>query len=54
MSDDQSVEEMGETVQTLSILFLKILTEGAGMTEAESTFQYFSTLTEKADPLLQW
>ncbi len=41
------------SVQTFSNLFLKIPTEGAVTTEAGSLFQYFTTLTEKADPLLQ-
>ncbi len=36
----------------LSNLFLKMLTEGAITTEAGNVFQYFTTLTEKADPLL--
>ncbi len=44
----------GETsVQTFSNLFLKPLTEGAVTTEAGSLFQYFTTLTESADPLLR-
>ncbi len=38
-------------VQPFSNLFLKILTEGAVTTEAGSLFQYFTTLTEKADPI---
>ncbi len=33
-------------------LFLKILTEGAVTTEAESLFLYLTTLTEKADPAM--
>ncbi len=38
------------SVQTFSNLFLKTLTEGAVTTEAGSLFQYFTTLTENADP----
>ncbi len=46
-------ERWGKTSdQTLSTLFLKALTEGAVTTEAESLFQYFTTLTENADTLL--
>ncbi len=41
------------SVQTSSNLFLKTLTEGAVTTEAGSLFQYFTTLTENADPLLR-
>ncbi len=37
------------SVHTFSNLFLKILTEGAVTTEAESLFQYFTPLAEKAD-----
>ncbi len=33
--------------------FLKTLTEGAVTTRAESLFQYFTTLSENADPLLR-
>ncbi len=33
---------------------LKIFTEGAVTMEAGSLFLYFTTLTEKADPLLRW
>ncbi len=40
-------------VQTFSNLLLKTLTEGAVTTEAGSLFQYFTTLTENADPLLR-
>ncbi len=43
----------GEDVHTFSNLFLKILKKGAVTTEAESLFQYFTTLTERADPLLR-
>ncbi len=39
------------SVQTSSNRFLKILTEGAVATEAGSLFQYFTILTENADPL---
>ncbi len=47
--------EGGKTyVQAFSNLFLKTLTEGAVTTEAGSLFQYFTTLTENADPLLRW
>ncbi len=42
------------SVQTFSNLFLKILTKGAVTTVAGSLFQYFTTLTEKADLLLRW
>ncbi len=60
--EGQRIEEMGvkpirgmTTIQTFSNLFLNILTAGAVTTEAGSLFQYFTTLTEKADPLLrQW
>ncbi len=41
------------SVQTASKLFLKTLTEGAVTTEAGSLFQYFTLLTENADPLLR-
>ncbi len=41
------------SVQTFSNLLLKTLTEGAATTEAGSLFQYFTTLTENADPLLR-
>ncbi len=45
-------ERWGKTpVQTFSNLFFKILTEGAVTTEAGSLLQYFTTLTENADPL---
>ncbi len=36
----------------LSNLFLKVFTEGA-VTEVGSLFQYFTTLTKKADPRLR-
>ncbi len=42
------------SVQTLSGLFLKTITEGALTTETGSLFQYFTTLIENADPLLRW
>ncbi len=42
---------MGDFSQPFSNLFLKILTEGAVTTEAGSLFQYFTTLTEKAQSL---
>ncbi len=41
------------SVQTASNRFLKILTEGAITMEAGSLFQYFTTHTENADPLLR-
>ncbi len=41
------------SVQTSSNRFLKTLTEGAVTTEAGSLLQYFTTLTENADPLLR-
>ncbi len=41
------------TVYTFSNLVLKILTEGAVRTATGSLFQYFTTLTEKATPLLR-
>ncbi len=41
------------SVQTFSNLFLEILTKGTVTTEAGSLFQYFTTLTEKADTLLR-
>ncbi len=41
------------SVQTFSNRFLKTVTEGAVATEAGSLFQYFTTLTENADPLLR-
>ncbi len=47
--DECSVNEE----RLLSNLFKKILTEEAGTTEAGSLFQYFTTLAEKADPLLR-
>ncbi len=37
------------SVQTFPSRFLKTLTEGAVTAEAGSLFQYFTTLTEKAD-----
>ncbi len=37
-----------EKINTKKIL--KIFTKGAVTTEAENLFQYFTTLTEKADP----
>ncbi len=40
-------------VQTFSNRFLKTLTEGTVTSEAGSLFQYFTTLTENADPLLR-
>ncbi len=43
----------GDSVQTFSNLFLKTLAEGAATAEAGSLFQYFTTLTENADPLLR-
>ncbi len=50
----QSMEEMGKDFcPNFSNRFLKTLTEGAVTMEAGSLFQYFTTLTEKADPLLQ-
>ncbi len=45
---------LGKTsVQTSSNRFLKALTEGAVTTEAGSLFQYCTTPTENADPLLR-
>ncbi len=41
------------SVQIFFNLFLKMLTEGAVTTEAGILFQYFTTLTENADPLLR-
>ncbi len=41
------------SVQTSSNRFLKTLTEGAVTMEAGSLFQYFTTLTENAGPLLR-
>ncbi len=41
------------SVQTFSNIFLKTLPEGAVTTEAGSLLQYFTTLTENADPLLR-
>ncbi len=41
------------SVQIFSNIFFKTSTEGAVTTEAGSLFQYFTTLTEKADPLLR-
>ncbi len=41
------------SVQTFSNRFLKTLTEGAVTTKAGSLFQYFTTLTENANPLLR-
>ncbi len=40
------------SVQTSSIRFLETLTEGAVTTEAGSLFQFFTTLTDNANPLL--
>ncbi len=42
----------GETRKTLSNPFLKILTERAVTTEAESVFQYLMILIKKTDQLL--
>ncbi len=47
---DMSVQS---AVQTFSNLFLKALTEGAITTETCSIFQYFTTLTGMAYPLLR-
>ncbi len=49
---DESSVNGEDGVRLLSNLFLKILSEGAVTTEVGSLFQYFKTLTEKADPLL--
>ncbi len=49
-TNDKSMGEMGKD-QSFSNLFLKPLTEGAVTTEAVSQFQYFTTLTENANPL---
>ncbi len=43
----------GEDGETSSNLFLKMLMNRAVTTEAGSLFQYFTTLTEMADPLLR-
>ncbi len=52
-----SVQSLGRwgkiSVPTSSNRFLKTLTEGAVTMEAGSLFQYFTTLTENADPLLR-
>ncbi len=40
------------SVQLRSNLLFKILTVGDATTEAGGSFQYFTTLTKKADPLL--
>ncbi len=52
-----SAQSMGgwekTSVPTFSYIFLKKLTEGAVMTDTRSLFQYFTTLTENADPLLR-
>ncbi len=42
------------TAKIFSKRFMKTLTESAVTTESGSLFQYFTTLTESADPLLQW
>ncbi len=42
----------GEDGETSSNLFLKMLMNRAVTTEVGSLFQYFTTLTEMADPLL--
>ncbi len=50
----QSMGRWGKTsVQTSSNRFLKTLTEGAVTTAAGSSFQYFTTLIENANPLLR-
>ncbi len=50
----QPMGEMGKDFCPNFInIFLKTLTERAVTTEAGSLFQYFTTLTEKADPLLR-
>ncbi len=41
------------SVQTFSSLYLKALTERVVTTEAGSLFQYFTTLTENAEPILR-
>ncbi len=48
-----SMGEVGKDVQTSSKRFLKTLAEGAVRTEAGSLFQYITTFTENADPLLR-
>ncbi len=54
---EMSVQSMGGwrkiDFKTVSSPYLKLLTEGAITTEAGSLFLCFTTLTEKADPLLQ-
>ncbi len=47
-----SLQSMGEIGKDLSPNFLQPCLEGAVTTETGSLFQYFTTLTEKADPLL--
>ncbi len=50
----QSMGELGKTsVQIFSNRFWKTLTEGAVTTETGSLFQYFTTFTDYADPLLR-
>ncbi len=50
----QSMGEMGKDFcPNLLQSSLEKLTEGAVTTEAASLFQYFTTLTKNADPLLR-
>ncbi len=50
----QSMGELGKTsVQIFFNRFLKTLAEGAVTTETGSLFQYFTTYTDNANPLLR-
>ncbi len=55
--EGRSVQSMGEIWKDFCPQFLQpflqILTKGAVTTEARSLFQYFTILTENADPLLR-
>ncbi len=48
-----SVQSMGEIGEDFCPNVLQPFLEGAVATEAESLLQYFTTLTENADPLLR-
>ncbi len=50
--EDECSVNWGDGEKFLSKLFLKPLT-GAAVTTETRLFQYFTTLTENADPLLQ-